>query len=501
MKRVLGAVPAVVGLVVLVALAVPVKAQVSIMSHGAVGDGSHDDTAAIQSAINALPSGGSVVFPAGRTYRINPNIGIQLRSNIALEITGATVVSSSNASARPRMFETIPGSSNITIRGGTLIGSRASIPGLEFMIGIRIDSSSRVVISGVTISDCYFDGIWIGGNQPSVGITVEDSVFIRNRRNGMSVVNARGVLVARSSFIETAGQGPESGIDVEPNLGEQVTDFHVLDCVFARNAGTGLYMQPGKGLPGFAYSARRSQFVDNGRFGLIGNSVDGLIVADNIFTGHMNRTSSAISLGAGTANATVSGNTLSGNHKGISLPGVINVTVASNRIIGLGPQPSLSISELTRGSGIDVKGTGVVLTTGIRVVGNVVEAATSFSFIAENASFLTVEGNVFRNSARHNLFINSIVNSTFSKNRIEGTGQESPGLYDGLKLSGSTSDNAFTENHVREQDRERKSISSPNSSLRNTWVYNAVGNWATRTEFMGTTHSLNLNSSTENWNR
>src|SRR3569623_2089984 len=43
------------------------SASVNVKNKGALGNGSHDDTAAIQSAINSLPSsGGTVVIPAGR---------------------------------------------------------------------------------------------------------------------------------------------------------------------------------------------------------------------------------------------------------------------------------------------------------------------------------------------------------------------------------------------------------------------------------------------------
>ena len=45
---------------------------INVRDKGAVGDGIHDDTAAFQAAVNALPStGGTVYVPAG-TYLIDP---------------------------------------------------------------------------------------------------------------------------------------------------------------------------------------------------------------------------------------------------------------------------------------------------------------------------------------------------------------------------------------------------------------------------------------------
>lgn len=54
---------------------------VDVRSFGAVGDGVHDDTTAIQSALHFLPAGARLVFPAG-TYLTRP---LALRSHITLE--------------------------------------------------------------------------------------------------------------------------------------------------------------------------------------------------------------------------------------------------------------------------------------------------------------------------------------------------------------------------------------------------------------------------------
>lgn len=62
---------------------------VDVRSHGAAGDGSTDDTASVQRAIDGCPPGGVVLVPAG-TYRIGT---IRLASNTTLRLGDGAVLS------------------------------------------------------------------------------------------------------------------------------------------------------------------------------------------------------------------------------------------------------------------------------------------------------------------------------------------------------------------------------------------------------------------------
>ncbi len=70
----------------------PADAQtiLNVKQYGAAGDGTTDDTAAIQAAIDAVPnSGGTVIFPPG-TYIVAPKktVGIAIKSNLRLAGSG-----------------------------------------------------------------------------------------------------------------------------------------------------------------------------------------------------------------------------------------------------------------------------------------------------------------------------------------------------------------------------------------------------------------------------
>ena len=71
---------------------------VDVRSFGAVGDGEHDDTAAIQTALHFLPAGARLYFPAG-VYLTRP---LALRSHITLDFAeGAVLLGSADRESYP----------------------------------------------------------------------------------------------------------------------------------------------------------------------------------------------------------------------------------------------------------------------------------------------------------------------------------------------------------------------------------------------------------------
>jgi len=69
---------------------------VNVKDFGAVGDGVHEDTAAIQAAISFLPKGGRIYFPAG-TYLSLP---LCLRSDLTIELSEGAVIKGSTERER-----------------------------------------------------------------------------------------------------------------------------------------------------------------------------------------------------------------------------------------------------------------------------------------------------------------------------------------------------------------------------------------------------------------
>lgn len=292
------------------------SAQVDVREHGAKGDGSSDDTAAFQAAIDALPaSGGTVRVPAGN-YLIDPARSVRLRSRMRLAMEGrARLIARSNALDRAYVL-LLDKVGDVEISGGQIVGERDTHMGTtgEWGHGLMIRSASRVSVSNLRISKCWGDGISIGGSRdaggavvPSNDVSIDGVVCDGNRRQGLTIGRSRNVRVSNSQFINTGGTKPGAGIDVEPDGGEWARQVDIENCQMRGNAG-----------PGVSLSRRVS-----------GVTIRNCTIADNREEGVFM---------VGVADCTISGNSILRNGLyGINLRrDSQNVRVSGNRISGNG---------------------------------------------------------------------------------------------------------------------------------------------------------------------
>jgi parallel beta-helix repeat protein len=218
--------------------------SVKAAAYGAKGDGVTDDTTAIQNAINAVGgTGGTVLVPDG-VYMVNAtaiqsggNHGLALKSAMTLKLSPGAVLKAIPNAVDTYAIVMLSGLSDVSIVGGTIEGERKDHMGSagESGMGISIESSQNVVVEALTAKECWGDGFYVSGTSKKVtfcGVTSD-----HNRRQGMSIVGADGVLVQGSTFQNTTGTLPEAGIDIEPNPGETVNDVLIQACTFINNAG------------------------------------------------------------------------------------------------------------------------------------------------------------------------------------------------------------------------------------------------------------------------
>ena len=216
---------------------------ISVKDKGAYGDGVHDDTAAIQAAINSLPStGGTVYIPAG-TYLIDTTKKINLRSLMLLDMDPNAILKAKTSSVKRAYILYISGKSDVEIAGGQLVGERdthvyASGTTDEWNHGMQIVQAKRVTVRDLRVSKCTGDGVCIGGYSNDV--VIQNIVSTENRRQGLSITNCTNIKVYDSEFSYTHGTSPECGIDIEPDPGYTCSNVWIENCRLNNNAKYGI---------------------------------------------------------------------------------------------------------------------------------------------------------------------------------------------------------------------------------------------------------------------
>jgi polygalacturonase len=223
---------------------------VDVRDKGAKGDGSSDDTAAIQAAIDAVAGTGGTVLVPGGTYMVDA-VGkdrIRLKSDMTLRLARGAVIKAMPTSSKKYAVLSISGASNVTVVGGTLEGERDRHQGSigEAGMGIRIDhGADTVTISGVTARKMWGDGFYV---QDAKDVRFCGVVADANRRQGLSIVDADGVTVTGSVFQNTHGTRPSAGIDLEPDeTAHKITNIRIEGSKFLNNAGSGIQIAGKRG--------------------------------------------------------------------------------------------------------------------------------------------------------------------------------------------------------------------------------------------------------------
>jgi len=182
-----------------------------------VKDASVDYTEYIQTALDRhkhilIPSFPILINDRGLKIRSNSKIffqrGAELRLLPSLKKTYA-VLDISNVQ-------------NVIIKNPVIKGDRYTHIGTggEWGMGIRILGSSNIIVENAHITDCWGDGIYIGQFQNKkncTNILIKKAYLKKNRRDGISVISADGLLLQDIYAAYTDGTKPMTGINFEPN--------------------------------------------------------------------------------------------------------------------------------------------------------------------------------------------------------------------------------------------------------------------------------------------
>lgn len=158
--------------------------SVNVKDYGAVGDDIANDTAAIQAAIAALPTGGGVVFFPPGTYKITA--AIALRNALTLQGAGgsASVIHQTSTSAH--------GLSGVDILGLSVKGLRVVGPGSGSGDGLHLSRNTNAATNYIELSDAIFR-TW-GGNGISISNPIVSAFTqVRCENNGSNGFYLYGV--------------------------------------------------------------------------------------------------------------------------------------------------------------------------------------------------------------------------------------------------------------------------------------------------------------------
>ena len=141
---------------------------------------------------------------------------------------------------------------NVIIEGtGTIKGERDTHIGDsgEWGHGVNIISSEKITIKGITIRDCWGDGIYIGGNgSPSKNISIVNTSISNNRRQGISITHASVVRIKNNVIKDTNGTDPQFGVDIEPNKNEYAENIFITGNIISSNQNGAIMTYSNAGL-------------------------------------------------------------------------------------------------------------------------------------------------------------------------------------------------------------------------------------------------------------
>ena len=190
-------------------------------------DCSVDVTPDLNTWIASVPGSSTLEFPSNSCYRIDETLLIRNRFDLTVEGNGATLKAMTIGDQNRKQLWFI-GGGNLTVRDLTVIGANpyagawndlAYNPDYAGQHGFALDGVQGAVLDHVKAHDVWGDLVRVGCSHPSEGvfvpsrnITIKNSRFERNGRQGISVDCAEDVSITNNYI----GDIRRALFDIEP---------------------------------------------------------------------------------------------------------------------------------------------------------------------------------------------------------------------------------------------------------------------------------------------
>ena len=200
---------------------------------GAVGDGVHDDTAAIQNAINSS----NYVFIDNGTYLIDGSVGLTLRSNLVIEMCTNTVLQRTTTETKRKSILKGSGIENVIICGGHIYGDlldHEMTSGVEYQNhGIEFLNCKNILVDGVDIAYNNGDCLLFGNGQLACdNFVVKNCKLHDSFRHGIGITGAKNGVIKDCDIYGIRwldGIDFESGYDDYGSSDFEITNVKIHD--------------------------------------------------------------------------------------------------------------------------------------------------------------------------------------------------------------------------------------------------------------------------------
>lgn len=206
-------------------------APINVLDYGAKGDGATDDTAAIQAALNAITTGGEVVFPPGTYLVSGSGYLLQPKSNTALVGTRtASVIRIDSASASASIFGIGTSVSGLVFEGLTLDGNSGVVAAYD-TFGLQFPYVADITVNNCTFQSFTRDGMLLGQTTRVDHLTVNSCKFASIGYNGVRTYNARMQYINNCRFFDFV----TSALDFNPILVENTETTTIVTSNYFSN--------------------------------------------------------------------------------------------------------------------------------------------------------------------------------------------------------------------------------------------------------------------------
>lgn len=208
---------------------------------GAKGDGSTNDTKAIQDALDSC----SIVYIPDGIYMVDAvNDGIEPNSNQRIILSPNAILRAiPNGEQKYRVLY-LHNVTNVHISGGIIEGEQTLHTGTdgEWGFGIEIKASSCITVENIEIFNCWGDCICTGYNvlyddsgdaydgEQCENISIINCKLHDARRQGISVCSGIDMVIRDCEIYNIVGTMPQSGIDIEPDWVGKAKHLTIDNC-------------------------------------------------------------------------------------------------------------------------------------------------------------------------------------------------------------------------------------------------------------------------------